>query len=288
MERHTRSYLQLIKPGITLSNTLSAAAGFMLASSLFGFSVPQFIGAVVGVALVIASACVINNIIDRKRDVAMKRTKKREIAAGNISVSYAIIYAVLLGTGGFTALAVLTNGLTVLLGIVAYVWYVGIYGVAKRTTPFSTLVGTVSGALPPVAGYTAISGRIDVVAVVLFGLWATWQMAHFYAISIFREQDYRNASLPVWSVRYGLESTRRQILIWLFAFLMLVPLLSVVKATGAVFTAVMSGISFYWLLQATYFYKKESPEKWAKRIFGVSLVVVLVLSAAVATGGYLP
>ena len=218
----------------------------------------------------------------------MKRTKKREIAAGNIPILNAIIYAAVLGAAGFTLLLVWTNILTAILGVVAYIWYVVIYGVAKRTTPLSTIIGTVCGALPPVAGYTALSGSIDVVAVILFGLWVAWQMPHFYAIAIFRREEYRAAKLPVWSVRYGIENTRQQMLIWIFAFLLLVPLLSVANATGTVYFVVVSVLSFYWVLQAVYYYKKDAPEKWAKRMFGISFIELLVLCGAVAVGGYLP
>lgn len=92
MERHTRSYLQLIKPGITLSNTMTAVAGFFLASSVVAFRLEALIGATLGIALVIASACVLNNIIDRDIDVRMKRTRRRAVVSGAISVLPASLF----------------------------------------------------------------------------------------------------------------------------------------------------------------------------------------------------
>lgn len=288
MERHTRSYLQLIKPGITLSNTISAAAGFFLATSIHGFSLTTFIGALGGVAFVIASACVINNMIDRKRDVKMKRTKGREIPIGNISLTGALLYAALLGVIGFGFLVIWTNPLTTLLGVIAYVWYVAVYGIAKRTTPLSTIIGGVCGALPPVAGYTAVTNQLDPIAWVLFALLMVWQLPHFYAISIFRRDDYKNANLPIWSVRYGTTSTKAQIFFWVVIFALLSPLLTLLGATGYVYLAIMLLLSLYWVGVGAKEYKHLDDEKWARKMFGVSLLVLLAMCAAIAVGGYLP
>lgn len=288
MERHTRSYVQLIKPGITLSNTIAAAAGFFLAASAYGIQLLTMIGVLGGVAFVIASACVINNMVDRGRDVKMKRTRGREIAAGNISLIAASIYATLLGLAGFALLAAWTNMLTLVLGIVAYVWYIIIYGIAKRTTPLSTIIGGVCGALPPVAGYTAVTDQLDVIALILFALLMIWQLAHFYAIAIFRKDDYASADLPVWSVRYGTKSTKVQIMLWVVLFALVAPLLTVLGATGFSYAVVMILISLYWVYVGVVNYKKLDGVKWSRKMFGVSLLVMLVMCAAIVVGGYLP
>ena len=288
MERHTRSFLQLIKPGITISNSMTAAAGALLASSQFGFDPSRFIGATLGVALVIASACVANNMLDRNIDARMKRTKGREIAVGNISLSAAAAYSVGLGILGFGLLYALTNWPTVLLGLIAYVWYVGIYGWAKRTTPLSTIIGGVCGALPPMAGYVAVAGVIDVTAWMLFALMMVWALPHFYALAMFRAEDYRLANLPVWSITYGMDSTKRQIYFWIIVFFALAPLVSVTGATGWVYFVAMLAAGSYWIWQAGRNFDVEDDVRWARRQFGVSLLVLLVMSAAWALGGYLP
>ncbi len=286
MERRTKSYLQLIKPGITLSNTLAAVAGFFLASSAFGFELKTFFGIMTGIAFVIASACVANNIIDRDIDARMKRTKGREVAAGNISVRNAIICAVVLGVAGFWSLVVWTNPLTVVLGLVAYVWYVVIYGIAKRATSLSTIIGAVCGALPPVAGYTAVTGHIDIVAIILFALWMVWQLPHFYAISIFRRDDYSRAGLPVWSVKYGNASTRRQMLFWVLVFLVLTPALAFAGATCNPYLVVMVATGLYWAVDGIA-HVDEPDEQWARRMFKSSIYVLLVTMIAIGAGGYL-
>lgn len=288
MERHTRSYLQLIKPGITLSNTLTGIAGFFLAASTVGFNMSVFIGAVAGIALVIASACTVNNVIDRKIDVRMKRTSKRAVVSGEIPKVRALWFAAALGSVGFVLLLALTNVLTFLLGVVAFIWYVGIYGIAKRTTALSTIIGGVPGALPPVAGYTALTGSLDGAALALFLILFFWQLPHFYAISIFRRDDYANAKLPVWAVRYGTKSARLHILVSIVLYSVSAALLFVWGYVGIVYLFLSTALSLYWLGKAVRFYQSKDDIAWARMVFGISLMVLLSMILLISIGGYLP
>lgn len=288
MERHTRSYLQLIKPGITLSNTLTALAGFLLALSATSFSWKALVGGVLGTALIIASACVVNNIIDRHIDEKMARTRKREVAVGKIGVPNATVFAVVLGLAGFALLLFWTNVLTFGLGALAYIWYVVIYGYAKRTTAWSTIIGGVPGALPIVAGYTALTGVFDGAAIVLFLVMFFWQIPHFYAISIFRRDDYAKAGLPVWSVVHGVKGTKRQIL-GSAIFYMIVSLLPTLMGyTGVIYAVVSLALGGYWVYKGVTLYNKLDDDKWARMMFGISLLILLALCVLVAVGGYLP
>lgn len=288
MERHTRSYLQLIKPGITLSNTMSAAAGFLLAASIFGFNWVTFGAAIGGVALVIASACVANNILDRTIDKKMKRTSKRDVARGTINVPRALVYTVVLGAAGFMLLFLWTNLLTFWLGVIAYVWYVAVYGLAKRTTEFSTIIGGVAGALPPMAGYTALSGNIDAAAILLFLILFFWQLPHFYAISMFRQTDYASAGLPVWAVKYGMKSAKLQIFISVVLYAVVAALLYTYGYVGLTYLVVSSALSLYWIYKGASLYRSVNDIKWARTMFGVSLLVLLAMCLLIAVGGYLP
>ena len=288
MEKRSKSYLQLIKPGITLSNTISGVAGFFLAASFVPFSLAALIGAVGGIAFIIASACVMNNILDRDIDKRMKRTAKRDIASGVIGIPKAMVFGIALGLIGFGLLGFLTNTLTVLLGMVAYVWYVAIYGLAKRTTVYSTLIGGVAGALPPVAGYTALTGHIDAGAIILFLILFFWQMPHFYAIAMFRMSDYASAKLPVWSVKYGMKSSKVQILLFTVIFAIVFALPTVYGYTGVTYLVGSILLSAYWLFKGITLYNKVDDIKWARSMFGVSLLVMLSMSVLIAVGGYLP
>jgi protoheme IX farnesyltransferase len=261
------------------------AAGFCLAASLTGgFVWLAFIGAVAGTALIIAAACVVNNYIDRKIDSKMKRTRGRSLVTHDISVTAALAFATVLLVIGFGLLA-LINWVVILLGAVAFFSYVVLYGYAKRKTPFGTLVGTLPGGLPPVAGYVAVTGTLDLAALLLFLLLLSWQMAHFYSIAMRRRDDYKQAGIPVWPVVYGMQATKRQIIGFIMLFVVANLALTVFGYTGVIFAIVMTTFGVVWLLKGR---RGGSDEAWAKRMFLFSLIVLLVTIAMVAVGGLLP
>jgi protoheme IX farnesyltransferase len=286
MERRSKSYVQLMKPGITISNTLSGVAGFFLAASFVPFSFGALMGVIGGIAGIIASACVVNNVLDRNIDLRMKRTAKRDVASGVISVRNALLYGISLAAIGFGLLAFLTNAVTVLLGVIAYIWYVAIYGLAKRHTVFSTLIGGVAGSLPPMAGYTALTGTVDAGAIIVFLILFFWQMPHFYAIAMFRQSDYAAAGLPVWSVKYGLKSTKRQILTYTALFAISASLLTVYGYTGIIYLVGVLLLSLFWIYKGITQYKTVDDIIWARTMFGISLVVLLAMCLLIGVGGF--
>ena len=267
---------------------MTGVAGFFLAASVVPFSFAALIGAIVGIAAVIASACVFNNVLDRNIDKRMKRTSKRDVARGAISIPKALVFGGVIGLVGFTALLLLTNVLTFVLGVIAFIWYIAIYGYAKRTTAFSTIIGGVAGALPPLAGYTALTGSIDVAAVLLFLILFFWQLPHFYAIAMFRRADYASAKLPVWSVVYGMKSAKRQIFLFVVVYAIVSALLFFAGYVGIVYLVVSTALSVYWLYRGASLYNKVDEEKWARKMFGASLLILLVMSILIAVGGFLP
>ena len=288
MREQVRSYMHLLKPGITVSNTVSAIAGYFLAIAVTGaFDALKLVGLVLGIASIIGSACVANNILDWKIDAQMKRTKRRAVATGKISRKAAAVYAGLLAAVGFALIFGLTNSLTGILGVIAYVSYVALYGAAKRTTKWSTVIGTLPGALPLVAGYTTLTGQLDAVAGILFLMMTFWQLGHFYAIAMFRQGDYAAAGLPVWSVTEGMASTKRQLFLFVWLFLLTAPLLTIVGATGITYAVVMGGLALFWAWQGVRYYQGDDVT-WARKMFFVSLVVLLVMCVLVAIGGFLP
>src|SRR5262249_4458865 len=146
----------------------------------------------VGMGLIIASACIFNNYIDRELDAKMARTQKRALVTHEISVAAALLFAIALGAAGFVVLS-RTNPLTVAVGPTAIITYVIFYGWARRHSVHGTLVGTIPGAASLVAGYTAATGRLDTAAWLLFAIMVVWQMAHFYSIATYRLADYKAA-----------------------------------------------------------------------------------------------
>ena len=218
----------------------------------------------------------------------MKRTKKRDFANGKISVIKALIFCIVLGVTGFAFLLLLTNILTFLLGVLAYIWYVVIYAIAKRTTALSTVIGAVAGALPPMAGYTALTGRVDMGAILLFLFLFFWQLPHFYAIAMFRRSDYADANIPVWSVKYGMKSTKQQIFISVVVYAIVASLLFSFGYTGVVYLVFSTALSIYWIYKGVSLYNKIDDVKWARTMFGVSLLVLMSMLLLISIGGYLP
>lgn len=283
-----RQYYQLTKPGIVRGNAIPLIAGALLASHASGFNSSVFLGVVVGSSLVIASGCVFNNYFDRSIDAHMQRTKARALVQGTIVTSAAVIYGFILGMAGFSILWLFTNPLTTLIGCLGFIWYVFVYGYAKRRTPFSTLIGTVCGALPPVAGYTAIRGQIDSAAVILFLLLVTWQMPHFFAIAIRRQSEYAAAGIPLLPITRGIAVTKRHIIGWITGFTAVTPLLTLLGYTGLTYLIVSFGVSLYWLTTAMRTWRKPDDIAWATKLFVISLFVLLAQSLLIAIGSWLP
>ena len=235
-----KTYYNLTKPGIIYGNLVNLLSGFLLACALTkSFSLSSMIAVMAGTALVIASGCVINNYIDRGIDKHMKRTKKRALVLGEISGRQALVYAAVLGALGFTVLALWTNAPTVVVGIIGFIDYVVAYGFWKRRSPAGTLVGSISGATPPLAGYLALTGQFDAAALIVFLIFAAWQMPHFYAISLYRSEEYKAAGIPVLPLKKGRQYTKAAIIAYTIVFTVCCIALSIWGYTGVTFAIAM-------------------------------------------------
>lgn len=282
-----KTYYSITKPGIIRGNLISLAAGFFLASQGY-VNIGLFAAVVIGTSLIIASGSVFNNVLDRKIDRKMDRTKNRAIASGIVSVKPALIYASLLFLLGSLALAFFVNKAALFVGIFGLFAYVVLYGIGKRKTVQGTLIGSISGATPPVAGYVAVTGNFDTAATIIFFILVFWQMPHFYAIAMFRAKDYKRAGLPVLPVIKGMQNAKAQILIYIFGFTLVASLLTVYGYTGSIYLIVCIFLGFGWLIYGLRGLKKYSDEKWAHKMFGVSLMVLLVLCLAISIDSFLP
>jgi protoheme IX farnesyltransferase len=282
-----RPYLQLTKPGIVIGNLIAVTGGFLLASH---GSVDWFRGALValGVSLVVASGCVINNLIDRDIDALMARTRNRPMVTGRVSVALALLYGVVLGVAGVGVLYGSAGCfLPVALVLVGYVVYVGLYSLyMKRNSIHGTLIGSIAGAMPPVVGYCAASGRFDAAALTLLAMYSLWQMPHSYAIAIFRAQDYRAASIPVLPVVRGFAAAKRQMVLYIASFTSVTLMLGVLGYAGKVYmlAALLAGL--YWFRLGLAGRTAGNEARWARKVFLASIAVVTVLSVAMSVDAY--
>jgi len=269
-------------------NDLSAVAGFLLASSLKGkFELGIFAATLGGISLIIACGCVINNYIDRGLDAKMARTKWRQKMIDRIGPARIILYGSVLGMVGFGLLLAFVNVLTVAVGAVGLFFYLVMYGVGKRQSTWGTVIGSVSGATPIVGGYTAVGGRLDGAALILFLAMALWQMPHFYAIAMYRYDDYRAAGLPVLPVKRGVHTAKIQILAYIAAFTIAAALLTAYGYTDKIYLATMLALGLAWFIKGAQGLQYDD-EHWARRMFRFSLAVLLVFSVAVAVGALIP
>lgn len=267
-------YLDLAKPGIIMGNAITCAGGFFLASK-GSLEILCFISTLIGLSSIVASGCVSNNYIDRDHDQKMTRTKDRALAKREISPKAALIYAGFLLLLGSLVLGILVNILSLLTALFGLIVYLIFYSFSKYKTVYATLIGSIAGAIPPVVGYCGISNQIDLGAVLIFLIIALWQMPHFYAIALFRFKEYAAASIPVFPVVRGVEKTKNHILFYILLFIGASLMLPLLKYTGHAYTIVAFLLGTAWIVFCLQGFKSENSEKWAKKMFLFSLVVVL-------------
>ena len=239
-----------------------------------------------GLSLVIASGCVFNNYFDKDIDALMERTKHRQLVRGLILPSTALVYASCLGVLGFSILAFFTNWLTVAATFTGFFVYVVIYTLwLKRTSTHSTIVGSIAGAMPIVAGYVAVTSHIDVTMFILFLIMALWQMPHFFAISLYRLEDYTRAKIPVLPVRKTVYATKIQIVVYLVLFIVATLTLSFFGNTGHMYFYVMLLMGVWWFAISLKGFSTtaHTEKKWARSVFIFSIVVLVTFCVLLTT-----
>ncbi|MEO5691140.1 MAG: protoheme IX farnesyltransferase [Candidatus Saccharimonadales bacterium] len=266
-----RAYYRLAKPGIVYGNTVALVAGYMYAVlDTQQFSVVSLTLAVLGTALVMASACVANNIFDKDIDAYMSRTKKRALVTQDISISAASLYSIILLGSGLYALYMI-SGFAMILGLFGWVTYALVYTYLKRKTYHATLFGTIPGAVPPILGYVAGEGQSWLWTTGILVLMIGWQMVHFYVIAIYRYNDYTKAAVPVVSRVLGIKQTVRAIEWWVLLSIIGIIILGLINALYAVLSLAMLA----WWLFVTQRYEQDAMV-WSRRVFFSSLLFLVI------------
>lgn len=284
-----KQYLQVTKPGIIFGNLISVIGGFLLAAQ-GSIDYSLFLATLIGVSLVVASGCVFNNVIDRDIDKKMERTKNRVLVKGLISLKVTLVYASLLGIAGFVLLYTAANPLAMWLAVMGFIVYVGVYSLyMKRHSVYGTLIGSLSGAAPPVIGYCAVSNQFDAGAMILLLIFSLWQMPHSYAIAIFRFKDYQAANIPVLPVVKGISVAKNHITLYIVAFAVATLMLSLGGYAGYKYLAVAAAVSIWWLGMALSGYKNAIDDRvWAKKLFIFSIVAITSLSVMMSVDSMAP
>ncbi len=272
------AHLELTKPRITALVVFTTAAGLWLAPSRPSLQIVVL--ALIGTAMVVAAANVLNMYLERDTDALMPRTMRRPLPSRRIDPRRALLFGVLLAAVSIPLLAAFVGAIPGLLAAIALVSYVLIYTPLKRRTAAALLVGSVAGAMPPLIGWTAATGRIDLPGLLLFAVLFLWQVPHFLAITLLRRREYARAGLIVQANEpAGDREARRNIVLYTVALvavsLMFIPL--GVGGTVYLVSAVASGALF--LALGVQGLRADPCERWARREFLGSLAYLTVLLA---------
>jgi len=266
-------FFQTIKTGIIKSNLIAMLAGLSMALYVndvrFLDKIGEIVLAIVGSALVIGAAGAFNNVYDRDIDFMMERTRGRPTVTGQIKTRSALLLGIGMAVVGMLALYV-ASPLAALFGFLGLFLYVFPYTMwTKRRTIYNTEVGSLSGAMPPLIGWTAISSDLlQPGALALFVVMLLWQMPHFYAIAIRRHDEYKAANVPMLPVVKGMRRTYLQTNVYL-ALLVLSSLLFVPVSSFLAIAAFL--LSAGWLVLSIVGNRKWDSAKWAKLMFVYSL-----------------
>jgi protoheme IX farnesyltransferase len=270
--------LVLTKPGVTRMCLLTTAGGLALAPG--ELSVARALAAMVGTALAVAGANAFNMWWERDADRRMHRTRRRPLPAGRMAPSVALRFAAILSALSLFVLGIGTNLLTAGLAAFAIASYVFIYTPLKYRTPLALVIGAIPGAVPPLLGWTAVTGSIDPPAVVLTAILLVWQIPHFLAIAIYRKDDYARAGIRVVPVVRGDAIAKIQAVAWAMLLVPLSMLLVPMGVAGGVylFVAVAAGTVFLgWSFTGL---DDAAGRTWARGYFLASLVYLPALTCA--------
>lgn len=281
-----RDYLELCKPRVVALMLLTVLVGMFLATPGWVPFVTVIAG-LVGIGLCAGSAAAINHLVDKHIDAIMARTKKRPVARGQISVKNAIAFAVVLGVVGVCVLMFFVNSLTAALTFITLIGYAGIYtGYLKRATVQNIVIGGLAGAAPPLLGWTAVTNHLDPQAFLLVLIIFVWTPPHFWALSIYRFDDYRNAEIPMLPVIYGIPYTKLNVLLYTILLIIVSVLPFLVGMCGWFYligALLLGGRFMHWAVKL---YRHEKAVI-AMQTFRFSIVYLMLLFVFLLVDHYL-
>ena len=234
-----RSFLELCKPKIVLLLTVTALVGMLLSTNFYS-NIVAGLYSLLGFALLAASSASLNQIFDRETDKNMKRTRGRPLAKGNITLTAALIFTSILMFLGSSLMLYYSNILTFVITTFGFVFYSLIYTIyLKWNTPQNIVIGGLSGALPPLIGWTAVTNEISLLPLILVLVIFLWTPPHFWPLAIDRMEEYRKEGVPMMPIAKGVSRTKKEMLI--YALLLM----------GASITPFIYGLTGYFYLIST-------------------------------------
>lgn len=283
-----RSYFELCKPRVVALLLVTAVVGMLLASPGGLVSLEILILGTLGIACAACSAAVVNHVVDQRIDAVMQRTQRRPIPQGNMTPRKAIIFAVCLALASMLILGIFINLLTAILTLVGLVGYAFVYTMyLKHATPQNIVIGGLSGALPPLLGWTCVTNSVDQEAILLVLIIFTWTPAHFWPLAIDRYDDYKKANVPMLPVTHGIEYAKSSVIFYAAALILASVMPFVIGMSGIVYLASAIALGG-WFLYYTLLLKFKPKPKTAIKTFFVSINYLLGLFLALTIDHYIP
>jgi heme o synthase len=282
-----RDYWELTKPRVVALMLLTAWIGMLLASPPWDFPWHPMLWGSIGIACSAGSAAVINQLIERHIDCHMQRTQNRPIASGKISPHSALLFALILGVIGLGSLIYFINPLTAWLTFFSLVGYAFIYTIfLKRTTPQNIVIGGIAGAAPPLLGWTAVSGTLDPFGLLLVLIIFTWTPPHFWALAIYRQEEYAKTKLLMLPVTHGEHFTKVSILLYIILLILSTLLPYITHMSGITYLICALGLGAGFLYYGLLLLLREDP-KIALKTFIYSIVYLMSLFIGLLLDHYL-
>lgn len=281
-----RDFYEMCKPRVVMLMILTSLVGMFLAVPGM-VPVDILILGNLGIALVAASGAVVNHLIDRKIDIIMKRTHNRPVAQGRVEPKQAAVFAIVIGIAGMAILLLWVNPLSAWLTLASFVGYAFIYtGYLKHATPQNIVIGGLSGAMPPLLGWSAVTGTIDADALILVLIIFAWTPPHFWALAIHRKEEYAKSGVPMLPVTHGEHVTKIHIIVYTLMLVVasVFPYFSGMSGLLYLVSALALGAGFIgwsWLLMF-----KPKPST-AMDTFRYSIVYLALLFIALVVDHYL-
>ncbi|BAU47044.1 protoheme IX farnesyltransferase [Sulfurifustis variabilis] len=281
-----REYFELTKPRVVALIVFTAVVGMFLSSPSVFLPLGPFVFGTLGIALAAGSAAAFNHVLDQRADAVMNRTRARPLPTGQLTAREAFVFAVALGIASMAILALGVNTLTAVLTFFSIIGYSVIYTVwLKHTTPQNIVIGGAAGAAPPILGWTAITGQVHPDALLLFLIIFTWTPPHFWALALYRREEYAKVRIPMLPVTHGVEFTKLQILLYTILLTAATVLPFATRMSGWLYLAGALALDARFLLYAWRLYRNYS-DGLARRTFGYSIQYLALLFALLLVDHY--
>lgn len=279
MRQHSRvwrDYLELTKPKVVALLVLTAWVGMVLASDTLA-PWHLLLSATLGIGFLSAAAAALNHVVDQRIDAQMARTHSRPVARGRVTSLNAVIFACSLALVGFVLLYFTVNPLTAWLTLLSLFGYAVVYTMfLKRATPQNIVIGGLAGAMPPLLGWTAVTGELHGHALLLVMIIFAWTPPHFWALAIHRRDDYAKVNMPMLPVTHGIDFTKSAILLYTMLLCLVCLMPYIVGMTGAIYL-VGSTLLNIRFLQYAWKLKFAADNQTAMATFKFSIVHLMVL-----------